>query len=91
MSREISSKGYVVHNEKGCAIYAKEACELEPTTIMSKAIERIEKLGDYKVMVALVNETNDTDIKIEDRLHIFTDIRSAKLRSAIYKCIEENA
>lgn len=59
----------------------------EPTTILSKAIEEVEKRGDYKVMVALVDL--DKSKPKEDRLYTFTDIESKKLREVIYKEIEK--
>lgn len=59
----------------------------QPTTILSKAIEQIEQMGNYKVMVGLVDL--DKSKPKEDRLYTFTDIESKKLREVIYKEIEK--
>lgn len=61
-------------------------CEA-PTTILSKAIEQVEQMGDHKVMVALV-DLDDTNPK-EERLYTFCDIESKKLRKVIYKEMEK--
>lgn len=57
-----------------------------PTTVLSSAIERVEKMGNYKVMVALVDL--DKSRPKEERLYTFTDIKSKKLREVIYKEME---
>lgn len=60
----------------------------QPTTLLSKAIEQVEQMGDYKVMVALVDPDNSKPK--EERLYTFTDIESKKLREVIYKEMERN-
>lgn len=60
----------------------------EPTTILSKAIEQVEQMGNYKVMMALV-DLNKGDKPKEERLYTFTDIKSKKLREVIYKEMEK--
>lgn len=65
-----------------------EDIELPPTTILSKAIEQVEQMGNYKVMVALVD--GDKSKPKEERLYTFTDIESKKLRGVIYKEMEKD-
>lgn len=60
----------------------------EPTTILSKAIEQVEQMGNYKVMMALV-DLDKGDRHKEERLYTFTDIESKKLREVIYKEMEK--
>lgn len=60
-----------------------------PTTILSKAIEQVEQMGDYKVMMALIDL--DKSKPKEERLYTFTDIESEKLREVIYKRIEDES
>ena len=62
--------------------------EPQPTTILSKAIEQVEQMGNYKVMVALVD--GDKSKPKEERLYTFTDIESKKLREVIYKEMEKD-
>lgn len=62
---------------------------VEPTTILSKAIEQVERMGNYVVMVALV-DLNKGDKPKEKRLYTFTDVESKKLRKVIYKEMEKN-
>lgn len=59
----------------------------QPTTILSKAIEQVEQMGNYKVLMALV-DLDKTKPK-EERLYTFTDVESKKLREVIYKGIEK--
>lgn len=61
--------------------------ESAPTTILSHAIEQVEQMGNYKVMMALV-DLDDIKPK-EGRLYTFCDIESKKLREVIYKEIEK--
>lgn len=61
--------------------------EIAPTLILSRAIEQVEQMGNYKVMVALVDLDN-TKPK-EERLYTFCDIESKKLRGVIYKEMEK--
>lgn len=61
----------------------------EPTTILSRAIEQVERMGNYVVMVALV-DLNKGDKPKEKRLYTFTDVESKKLRKVIYKEMEKN-
>lgn len=64
---------------------------LAPTTILSKAIEQVEQMGDYKVMVALVDLRKDgKPLKKDERVYTFTDIKSKKLRGVIYEELEKN-
>lgn len=63
----------------------------EPTTILSKAIEEIEQIGDWKVMVAIANSKDYHDGKPkEECLYTFCDIESKKLREVIYKEMEKD-
>lgn len=59
---------------------------MEATTLMSKVINDVERMG-YKVMVALVDLEGVGKDK-EDRVQTFCDIESEKLRKVIYKEIE---
>lgn len=59
----------------------------EPTVILSRAIEQVEQMGAYKVMVALV-DLDDNKPK-EERLYTFCDLESKKLREVIYKEMEK--
>lgn len=61
----------------------------QPTTILSKAIEQVEQMGNYKVLMALVDL--DKSKPKEERLYTFTDIESEKLREVIYKRIEDES
>lgn len=63
----------------------------EPTVILSKAIEQIEQMGNYKVMMALVDAEGFKNGKPKDDcLHTFCDIESKKLREVIYKEMEKD-
>lgn len=59
-----------------------------PTTILSKAVDQVRQIGNYKVMMALV-DLNKGDKPKEGRLYTFTDIESKKLREVIYKEMEK--
>lgn len=61
--------------------------EPAPTTILSSAIEQVEQMGNYKVMMALV-DLDDTKPK-DERLYTFCDIESKKLREVIYNEMEK--
>lgn len=63
--------------------------ETAPTTVLSSAIEQVEQMGDYKVMVALVDLDRTKPKPKEERLHTFCDIKSEKLRKVIYREIEK--
>lgn len=69
----------------GWAQYAYHTAE--PTAVLSKAITQVRQMGNYKVMVALVDL--DKSKPKEERLYKFTDIESKKLREIIYKAIEK--
>ncbi len=60
----------------------------EPTVVMSRAIEVIEQMGNYKVVAAIIDFEN-LDKPPKERLHTFCDIKGKKLREAIYKEIED--
>lgn len=65
---------------------------LVPTTILSKAIEQIEQMGNWKVLVAIANAKDYKDSKPKDEcLYTFCDIESEKLREVIYKRIEDES
>lgn len=61
--------------------------DVAPTTILSNAIEQVEQMGNYKVMMALV-DLDDAKPK-EERLYTFCDIESKKLRNVIYSEMEK--
>lgn len=58
-----------------------------PTTIISRAIEQVEQMGNYKVMFALVDLDKSKPKK--ECLYTFTDIESKALREVIYKEMEK--
>lgn len=69
---------------EGCVVDTEST--KAPTTILSDAIEQVEQMGNFGVMVALVDR--DTSKPKEERLYTFCDINSKKLREVIYKEME---